>query len=58
MGKDNKNGTINYDILNKHFQGICSLDNDPFNVNSDQADVNNNNIGDNLDAMIAGASLA
>ena len=48
--KKNQSQWLNKDILNKHFQWVCSLDNDPFNSNPDQTDNNNNNIGDALDA--------
>ncbi|MEI6426060.1 MAG: PKD domain-containing protein [Candidatus Absconditabacteria bacterium] len=51
-GTINKDGSINYDILNKHFQGVCSLDNNPFQANPDQIDTNNNNIGDGLDVIL------
>jgi len=37
---------VNKQILNKHYQWICSLDNAPFHYNSDQLDVNLDNIGD------------
>jgi len=56
IGRLTKDDWINYDTLKKHFQWVCSLDNDPFESN-DQSDNNNNNIGDSLDASIAGASL-
>ncbi|MDR0859505.1 MAG: thrombospondin type 3 repeat-containing protein [Candidatus Peribacteria bacterium] len=36
---------IDEEILRKHF-GVCSLDNCPFALNSDQVDLNNNGIGD------------
>jgi len=56
IGKGNKGGNINYDILEKQFQGVCSLDNDPFDANPEQTDVNNNNIWDTLDAAINSSS--
>ena len=53
LGKYSKDGWINYDILDKHFGWSCTLDNDPFHINPDQADNNNNNIWDTLDSLLA-----
>ena len=53
LGKYSKDWWINYDILNKQFQWSCALDNDPFHPNPDQADNNNNGIGDTLDTLLA-----
>ncbi len=39
-------GNLNQDILTKHFQSICSLDNAPFDTNIDQLDLNQDGIGD------------
>ncbi|MFA6256352.1 MAG: thrombospondin type 3 repeat-containing protein [Candidatus Absconditabacterales bacterium] len=40
------NANLNQEILAKHYQGICSLDNAPFNNNADQLDLNQDGIGD------------
>jgi len=40
------NANLNQEILAKHYQGICSLDNAPFNANPDQLDLNQDGIGD------------
>ena len=40
------NANLNQDILAKHYQGVCSLDNAPFNYNPDQFDLNQDGIGD------------
>lgn len=40
------NANINQEILAKHYQWICSLDNAPFNANPDQLDLNQDGIGD------------
>lgn len=53
LGKHSKDWWINYDILDKQFQWSCALDNDPFHSNADQADNNNNGIGDTLDSLLA-----
>lgn len=37
---------INLDMLKKHYQGVCSLDNAPFDSNADQLDLNQDGIGD------------
>jgi len=37
---------VNLDILQKHYQNVCSLDNAPFNANPDQLDLNMDGIGD------------
>ncbi|MDD3262458.1 MAG: PKD domain-containing protein [Candidatus Absconditabacteria bacterium] len=40
---------INTDLLKTHFKGICSLDNAPFSSNTNQLDLNKNNIGDAME---------
>ena len=40
---------INYEIFRKEFW-VCSLDNCPFQINSDQSDLNNNGIGEACDS--------
>lgn len=40
------NANLNQEILTKHHQSICSLDNAPFNNNPDQLDLNQDGIGD------------
>jgi hypothetical protein len=40
------NANLNQEILTKHYQSICSLDNAPFNNNPDQLDLNQDGIGD------------
>lgn len=40
------NANLNQEILWKHYQGVCSLDNAPFNANPDQLDLNQDGIGD------------
>jgi PKD repeat protein len=40
------NANINQEVLAKHYQNICSLDNAPFNNNGDQLDLNQDGIGD------------
>jgi len=42
---------INQEILGKHYQSICSLDNAPFNANPDQLDLNQDGIGDIQDTL-------
>jgi hypothetical protein len=37
---------VNQELLQKHFQNICSLDNAPFIPNQDQLDLNGDGIGD------------
>ncbi|MFA5748328.1 MAG: PKD domain-containing protein, partial [Candidatus Absconditabacterales bacterium] len=41
----NKNN-LDLNLLKKHFQGICSLDNAPFDGNKEQTDLDSNGIGD------------
>jgi hypothetical protein len=43
------NANLNQDILTKHYQGVCSLDNAPFSNNQDQLDLNQDGIGDTQD---------
>ncbi|MCX6823734.1 MAG: thrombospondin type 3 repeat-containing protein [candidate division SR1 bacterium] len=40
------NANLNQQILGQHYQGVCSLDNAPFNINPDQLDLNQDGIGD------------
>lgn len=40
------NANLNQEILAKHYQSICSLDNAPFTNNPDQLDLNQDGIGD------------
>jgi hypothetical protein len=40
------NANLNQEILAKHYQNICSLDNAPFNNNTDQLDLNQDGRGD------------
>ncbi len=44
--RDNPKTNLDQEILAKHYQGVCSLDNAPFNINSDQLDLNQDGIGD------------
>ncbi len=51
INHENKNcsydkANINQEILTKHYQNVCSLDNAPFNYNPDQLDLNLDGIGD------------
>jgi len=41
------NENLNQELLTKHYQSICSLDNAPFDNNPDQLDLNQDGIGDN-----------
>lgn len=43
---DKNSANLNQDILTQHYKGVCSLDNAPFNNNSDQLDLNLDGIGD------------
>lgn len=40
------NANLNQEILTKHYQSVCSLDNAPFNSNADQLDLDLDGIGD------------
>jgi len=40
------NVNLNQEILTEHYQGVCSIDNAPFNSNPDQLDLNQDGIGD------------
>jgi hypothetical protein len=40
------NANLNQEIVWKHYQWVCSLDNAPFNSNPDQLDLNQDGIGD------------
>jgi len=40
------NGNLNQEIITKHYQGVCSLDNAPLYSNPDQLDLNQDGIGD------------
>lgn len=40
------NANLNQEVLMRHYQGVCSLDNAPFYINPDQLDLNQDGIGD------------
>ena len=47
------NANLNQDILTKHYQWVCSLDNAPFSNNPDQLDLNQDGIGDKQDTTFS-----
>jgi hypothetical protein len=57
---DEAKWTVNIDkeILLKHFQWVCSLDNSPLGANPDQLDLNKDNMWDQGNDFLSWSSLA